>query len=32
MHSTPLGSPHAPPVLLIASEHDPVTPIEGARA
>lgn len=30
--STPLGSPDAPPVLLIASEHDPVTPIEGARA
>lgn len=28
---TPLGSPEAPPVLLIASEHDPVTPIEGAR-
>ncbi|WP_432142491.1 alpha/beta hydrolase [Streptomyces sp. bgisy084] len=31
-HGTPLGSPAAPPVLLIASEHDPVTPIEGARA
>ncbi|MFE1949810.1 alpha/beta fold hydrolase [Streptomyces sp. NPDC059524] len=28
---TPLGSPAAPPVLLVASEHDPVTPIEGAR-
>ncbi|WP_330287296.1 alpha/beta hydrolase [Streptomyces sp. NBC_00576] len=28
---TPLGSPVAPPVLLIASAHDPVTPIEGAR-
>ena len=31
-HRTPLGSPEAPPVLLIASAHDPVTPIEGARA
>ncbi|WP_406263194.1 alpha/beta hydrolase [Streptomyces sp. NBC_00191] len=30
-HSTRLGSPEAPPVLLIASEHDPVTPIEGSR-
>lgn len=30
-HRTRLGSPKAPPVLLIASEHDPVTPIEGAR-
>ncbi|MFD9224953.1 alpha/beta hydrolase [Streptomyces sp. NPDC060064] len=29
--STRLGSPEAPPVLLIASEHDPVTPVEGAR-
>ncbi|MEV0368314.1 alpha/beta hydrolase [Streptomyces sp. NPDC050636] len=29
---TPLGSPQAPPVLLVASAHDPVTPIEGARA
>lgn len=29
---TPLGSRQAPPVLLIASEHDPVTPLEGARA
>ncbi|MDI3422524.1 alpha/beta fold hydrolase [Streptomyces luteolus] len=28
---TPLGSPEAPPVLLVASAHDPVTPIEGAR-
>ncbi|MFE7775136.1 alpha/beta hydrolase [Streptomyces sp. NPDC057445] len=28
---TRLGSPAAPPVLLIASEHDPVTPVEGAR-
>ncbi|WP_406214103.1 alpha/beta hydrolase [Streptomyces decoyicus] len=31
-HRTPLGSPEAPPVLLIASAHDPVTPVEGARA
>ncbi|QTZ90172.1 alpha/beta hydrolase [Streptomyces auratus] len=31
-HPTPLGSPQAPPVLLIASAHDPVTPVEGARA
>lgn len=30
-HRTPLGSPTAPPVLLVASAHDPVTPIEGAR-
>lgn len=30
-HRTRLGSPAAPPVLLIASAHDPVTPIEGAR-
>ncbi|GAA2673889.1 alpha/beta hydrolase [Streptomyces lunalinharesii] len=30
-HRTPLGSPDAPPALLVASEHDPVTPIEGAR-
>ncbi|MFJ8536016.1 alpha/beta hydrolase [Streptomyces sp. NPDC093591] len=30
-HRTPLGSPAAPPVLLVASAHDPVTPIEGAR-
>nr|WP_248505565.1 alpha/beta hydrolase [Streptomyces sp. D2-8] len=29
---TPLGSPAAPPVLLVASAHDPVTPIEGARS
>ncbi|MFI2371801.1 alpha/beta hydrolase [Streptomyces sp. NPDC018833] len=28
---TRLGSPKAPRVLLVASEHDPVTPIEGAR-
>ncbi|MDI3406509.1 alpha/beta hydrolase [Streptomyces cavernicola] len=28
---TPLGSPDAPPVLLVASEHDPVTPVEGAH-
>ncbi|MER7404828.1 alpha/beta hydrolase [Streptomyces sp. NPDC000070] len=28
---TPLGSPEAPPLLLVASAHDPVTPIEGAR-
>ncbi|MGW3951155.1 alpha/beta fold hydrolase [Streptomyces sp. NPDC004752] len=31
-HRTRLGSPDAPPVLLVASTHDPVTPIEGARA
>ncbi|MFF4603990.1 alpha/beta fold hydrolase [Streptomyces sp. NPDC001339] len=30
-HRTPLGSPEAPPVLLVASAHDPVTPIQGAR-
>ncbi|MCT9081771.1 alpha/beta hydrolase [Streptomyces fulvoviolaceus] len=30
-HRTPLGSPDAPPVLLVASAHDPVTPVEGAR-
>ncbi|MCQ8188225.1 alpha/beta hydrolase [Streptomyces rugosispiralis] len=30
-HRTRLGSPDAPPVLLVASAHDPVTPIEGAR-
>ncbi|MFE2441421.1 alpha/beta hydrolase [Streptomyces sp. NPDC059426] len=30
-HRTPLGSPGAPPALLVASAHDPVTPIEGAR-
>ncbi|MBT2392084.1 alpha/beta fold hydrolase [Streptomyces sp. ISL-1] len=30
-HGTRLGSREAPPALLIASEHDPVTPIEGAR-
>ncbi|MDT7839977.1 alpha/beta hydrolase [Streptomyces justiciae] len=28
---TPLGSPDAPPLLLVASAHDPVTPIEGAH-
>lgn len=28
---TPLGGPAAPPALLVASAHDPVTPIEGAR-
>lgn len=28
---TPLGSPDAPPVLLVASAHDPVTPVEGAH-
>ncbi|MFE6618887.1 alpha/beta hydrolase [Streptomyces sp. NPDC057740] len=28
---TPLGGPAAPPVLLVASAHDPVTPVEGAR-
>ncbi|MEU9123130.1 alpha/beta hydrolase [Streptomyces sp. NPDC048506] len=31
-HRTPLGSPAAPPALLIASAHDPVTPLAGARA
>jgi pimeloyl-ACP methyl ester carboxylesterase len=30
-HRTPLGSPDAPPVLLVASAHDPVTPVEGAH-
>ncbi|WP_308251401.1 alpha/beta fold hydrolase [Streptomyces albireticuli] len=30
-HRTALGSPAAPPVLLVASAHDPVTPVEGAR-
>ncbi|MFG2526393.1 alpha/beta fold hydrolase [Streptomyces sp. NPDC048516] len=30
-HRTPLGSPDAPSALLVASAHDPVTPIEGAR-
>ncbi|WP_405805565.1 MULTISPECIES: hypothetical protein [unclassified Streptomyces] len=29
-HSTRLGSPEVPPVLLIASEHDPVTPVAEA--
>ncbi|MFH8350404.1 alpha/beta hydrolase [Streptomyces sp. NPDC018045] len=29
---TRLGSPAAPPALLVASSHDPVTPIAGARA
>ncbi|MFG1667062.1 alpha/beta hydrolase [Streptomyces sp. Y7] len=28
---TALGAPAAPPVLLVASAHDPVTPIRGAR-
>ncbi|MEU7314312.1 alpha/beta hydrolase [Streptomyces sp. NPDC007083] len=28
---TQLGSPDAPPLLLVASAHDPVTPIEGAQ-
>ncbi|MFC5655165.1 alpha/beta hydrolase [Streptomyces nogalater] len=28
---TRLGGPDVPPVLLVASEHDPVTPVEGAR-
>ncbi|MFC5213512.1 alpha/beta hydrolase [Streptomyces coerulescens] len=28
---TALGGPAAPPVLLVASAHDPVTPIQGAR-
>ncbi|MEU9111040.1 alpha/beta hydrolase [Streptomyces sp. NPDC048483] len=30
-HRTRLGGPDAPPILLIASEHDPVTPLAGAR-
>ncbi|WP_346776447.1 alpha/beta hydrolase [Streptomyces sp. HNM0574] len=33
-HRTPLGSEGGagvPPVLLVASEHDPVTPVDGAR-
>ena len=30
-HRTRLGNPDAPPVLLVASANDPVTPIEGAR-
>ncbi|MEV1023337.1 alpha/beta hydrolase [Streptomyces sp. NPDC050264] len=29
---TALGSPDAPPVLLVNSAHDPVTPVAGARA
>ncbi|MFJ8822670.1 alpha/beta hydrolase [Streptomyces sp. NPDC102467] len=29
---TALGSPEAPPVLLVNSAHDPVTPVAGARA
>ena len=28
---TPLGGSGAPPALLVASDHDPVTPIDGAR-
>ncbi|MEU6083093.1 alpha/beta fold hydrolase [Streptomyces sp. NPDC047108] len=31
-HRTALGSPDAPPLLLIASGHDPVTPVSGAHA
>ncbi|WP_428956601.1 alpha/beta fold hydrolase [Streptomyces sp. cg35] len=31
-HRTALGSPDAPPVLLVNSAHDPVTPLAGARA
>ncbi|NUO45193.1 MAG: alpha/beta fold hydrolase [Streptomyces sp.] len=31
VHRTRLGSPDAPPLLLVASAHDPVTPIEGAH-
>ncbi|MFG2193995.1 alpha/beta fold hydrolase [Streptomyces sp. NPDC048639] len=31
-HRTALGSPDAPPLLLIASAHDPVTPVSGAHA
>ncbi|MCZ4612402.1 alpha/beta hydrolase [Streptomyces sp. Lzd4kr] len=30
-HRTPLGGPATPPVLLVASAHDPVTPIRGAH-
>lgn len=30
-HRTPLGGPTTPPVLLVASAHDPVTPIRGAH-
>lgn len=30
-HRTPLGGPGVPPVLLIASARDPVTPIAGAQ-
>ncbi|MFE6774877.1 alpha/beta fold hydrolase [Streptomyces sp. NPDC057702] len=30
-HRTPLGGPGAAPALLVASEHDPVTPLAGAR-
>ncbi|MFC5720440.1 alpha/beta hydrolase [Streptomyces gamaensis] len=26
-----MGGPDTPPVLLVASAHDPVTPVEGAR-
>lgn len=28
---TPLGGPDVPPLLLVASAHDPVTPVEGAH-
>ncbi|WP_217196127.1 alpha/beta hydrolase [Streptomyces buecherae] len=30
-HRTPLGGPRAASALLVASEHDPVTPLAGAR-
>ncbi|TPQ20954.1 alpha/beta fold hydrolase [Streptomyces sporangiiformans] len=30
-HRTPLGGADVPPLLLVASAHDPVTPIEGAH-
>ncbi|BCM72162.1 MULTISPECIES: alpha/beta hydrolase [Streptomyces] len=29
---TPLGGPGSPPLLLVASAHDPVTPVAGAHA
>ncbi|MEU2271426.1 alpha/beta hydrolase [Streptomyces olindensis] len=31
-HRAPLDTPAAPPVLLVASAHDPVTPVRGAAA
>ncbi|WP_246562383.1 alpha/beta hydrolase [Streptomyces roseirectus] len=31
-HRTALGNPGAPPLILVSSVHDPVTPAEGARA